>query len=638
MKNILRSILGSFILATVAGAQVPGIINYQGRVVDAGTNFDGTGQFTFALLAATNVAQQATATANLGGQFVISYNVTTAGFGYTTPPIVTISGGGGSGASATSSISGGVVVNITAVSAGSGYTSPPTVTLAAPPAAFVYTPLWSNGVNNVSLPVTKGLYSVLLGDTTVPNMGSSIPAAAFTNNDVVLRVSFNDGIHGLQQLSPDQRLGTVGYSMNAAMAQTAVNIVPTSDVAGQRLNIGIGNILSGSLATIAGGSNNTAGGIEATIGGGLNNTANGFATTVGGGDGNSASNFWSTVGGGLDNVAGLNHATVGGGHQNTASGFAATIGGGQDNIASNIEATVGGGDGNVSGGNDATVGGGVGNLAGGNDATIGGGADNVAKGLAAAVPGGEDNVAGGTFSFAAGQQAEALHQGAFVWGDSQGAVFASTANDQFLIRAQGGVGIGTNAPAGELHVASSTSGTPQICIDQQNSSNFSRLQMGVVSFPHWIISVEPSTTPSLRFFNGTTDRMIVDYSGNVTATSFNPTSDRNAKQGFSAVDDQEILSRLMSVPIQTWSFKQDAHTRHIGPMAQDFYTAFSVGADDRHIATVDADGIAFAAIQGLNQKLEQQAGRMKEKESEIAELRRELQELKAEMHSGRKQD
>ena len=34
-------------------------------------------------------------------------------------------------------------------------------------------------------------------------------------------------------------------------------------------------------------------------------------------------------------------------------------------------------------------------------------------------------------------------------------------------------------------------------------------------------------------------------------------------------------------------------------MAQDFYAAFKVGQDDKHIATVDADGIALAAIKAL---------------------------------------
>ena len=57
-------------------------------------------------------------------------------------------------------------------------------------------------------------------------------------------------------------------------------------------------------------------------------------------------------------------------------------------------------------------------------------------------------------------------------------------------------------------------------------------------------------------------------------------------------------------------------------MAQDFYAAFNVGPDDKHIATVDADGVTLAAIQGLNQKLE-------EKDAELQALKQTVAELKA---------
>jgi len=40
-------------------------------------------------------------------------------------------------------------------------------------------------------------------------------------------------------------------------------------------------------------------------------------------------------------------------------------------------------------------------------------------------------------------------------------------------------------------------------------------------------------------------------------------------------------------------------------MAQDFYAAFGLGIDDKHIVTVDADGVAFAAIQGLYELIEE---------------------------------
>jgi hypothetical protein len=82
--------------------------------------------------------------------------------------------------------------------------------------------------------------------------------------------------------------------------------------------------------------------------------------------------------------------------------------------------------------------------------TIGGGVSNIIQTNAhdAVIPGGSNNLAAGNFSFAAGQQARALHQGAFVWADSSNAPFASTTNDQFLIRAAGGVGINTNNAGG----------------------------------------------------------------------------------------------------------------------------------------------------------------------------------------------
>lgn len=71
----------------------------------------------------------------------------------------------------------------------------------------------------VSLTVTRGLYNVLLGDTSVGNM-AAIARGVFEHDGVWLRVWFNDGTHGFQQLMPDQRVGAVGYAMLAEAAQT----------------------------------------------------------------------------------------------------------------------------------------------------------------------------------------------------------------------------------------------------------------------------------------------------------------------------------------------------------------------------------------------------------------------------------
>jgi hypothetical protein len=81
---------------------------------------------------------------------------------------------------------------------------------------------------------------------------------------------------------------------------------------------------------------------------------------------------------------------------------------------------------------------------------------------------------------------------------------------------------------------------------------------------------------------------------------------------------------VVSLPLSEWNFKFAPGETHLGPMAQDFRAAFGLGSDDKHIATVDADGVAFAAIQGLNQKLEE---KLELKEAEIRELKLRLDKL-----------
>ena len=99
-------------------------------------------------------------------------------------------------------------------------------------------------------------------------------------------------------------------------------------------------------------------------------------------------------------------------------------------------------------------------------------------------------------------------------------------------------------------------------------------------------------------------------------------SDRNLKEHFAAVDGRDILARMAAVPVQTWNYKnQDSSIRHIGPMAQDFAVAFGVGESDKQISVVDANGVAFAAIQALYEMIQ-------EKDSQIDALRAELDTLK----------
>ncbi|KLA34150.1 tail fiber domain-containing protein [Bacillus cereus] len=96
-------------------------------------------------------------------------------------------------------------------------------------------------------------------------------------------------------------------------------------------------------------------------------------------------------------------------------------------------------------------------------------------------------------------------------------------------------------------------------------------------------------------------------SGDVWARGVKLTSDKKAKKNFSNVDPFEMLEKLSSLPIQSWSYKDDTSSkRHIGPTAQDFQSAFGLNADDeKYISSTDLHGISLAAIQGLNKKNEE---------------------------------
>jgi hypothetical protein len=87
--------------------------------------------------------------------------------------------------------------------------------------------------------------------------------------------------------------------------------------------------------------------------------------------------------------------------------------------------------------------------------------------------------------------------------------------------------------------------------------------------------------------------------------SWSSLSDRAAKKDLVEIDSGQILAKVAAMPLFNWRYKTEVSgARHVGPMAQDFYAAFGLGDSDKHITTVDADGVALAAIQGLNQKLE----------------------------------
>ena len=477
-------------------------------------------------------------------------------------------------------------------------------------------------VTNTAVAVSNGLF------TTTVNFGNAFAGAS---NWLEIGVSTN-GANAFLTLSPRQQVTPTPYAI------TAENVVGLTV---QQNTNGSPNVIEGSSvnyvsnsvygATIAGGGTaNFSNSVTAdfgTVGGGGANTASGWASTVGGGAGNIASSpdGSATVGGGYYNTASGDSATVGGGDANTASGDSATVGGGAGNTDGSPYASIGGGgynfigtnsnSGTISGGfanqiadntHDSAIGGGsygsigsnsfASTLAGGSHnsigsnasvAAIGGGTNNTASGIGATVAGGANNTAAGSFSFAAGQQAQALYVGDFVWADSQNATFASTAINQFLIRAGNGVGIGTTSPQAALHVR----GADGAQFILQNSADNS----------FWYFSDD--VNDNLVFQPNTGVGGYIDRAGN-----YHNNSDVRLKRDITPIDG--VLDKVLQLRPVSYRFRTapEGTPLTFGLIAQEVEPLFPevVGerAGTKSLAYSELIPVTIRAVQELNQKLE----------------------------------
>jgi len=101
----------------------------------------------------------------------------------------------------------------------------------------------------IAIPVSKGLYSILLGDATLAHM-SIVPATVFTHGDVHLRVWFSDGVNGFQQLTPDRRIAAVGYAMMAdSVSDGSITTAKIADGAVTSEKLAAGVVQTANLAT-----------------------------------------------------------------------------------------------------------------------------------------------------------------------------------------------------------------------------------------------------------------------------------------------------------------------------------------------------------------------------------------------------
>jgi len=345
-----------------------------------------------------------------------------------------------------------------------------------------------------------------------------------------------------------------------------------------------GNQISGTDSFIGAGDNNTVSAQEAFLGAGLGGNVSGEYSAIAGGYYDTVSGVGAFAGAGGSNVVSGQDAFVGSGNGNTASGegsFAGaggTAGGSTGNTASGKDSFVGAGDKNTAaavesfvgsgGSNDITssaaysvLAGGYGNTLSGEYAAVGGGYGNKATGEYATVAGGDGNTATGNFSFAGGYHADAVNNGSFVWSDHMGSTTVKdNAQNQFVVRASGGVFFYSN----------------------------------------------PTLTSGVSLPSG--------------SGAWANLSDRNAKTNIVPLDDASILSKVAALPVSSWSYKTESGVRHLGPMAQDFYAAFGVGEDDRHITSIDEDGVALAAIKALETKLERKDAQIEALDARVRRL------------------
>ncbi|NEZ04104.1 tail fiber domain-containing protein [Wenzhouxiangella sp. XN201] len=185
-----------------------------------------------------------------------------------------------------------------------------------------------------------------------------------------------------------------------------------------------------------------------------------------------------------------------------------------------------------------------------------------------------------------------------------------------------GVGMGTNNPTHKLHVTGDDAGTgnsQNVQVLVQNTSGtaaprnlFRLINNGNVGFQfinteaaNWTFAARSEGDFMFnRVGSGQVEFRVTDGGDVYTSGSVNPSSSRALKQDIADLNGQELLTKLDELPVHEWSYIKDPDSRHIGPMAEDFYDVFGLGTSNKHISTTDMAGIALGAVKALKQENE----------------------------------
>ena len=261
---------------------------------------------------------------------------------------------------------------------------------------------------------------------------------------------------------------------------------------------------------------------------------------------------------------------------------------------------------------------------------------------------------------------KALIPGSFFLLLALAGVTAGVAQSSIEVTPGGSVGVGTATPLTKLHVYGTDSGvtSTKLLVENANTGAAAQRELfelrnkGGVSF-----IFEDTTVPERWSFASFVNSFIINnqanagveytfgptgnltIAGNLTANGVVYPSSRSLKDGFQAVDGRDVLARLAAMPVSEWRYKSDPASRHIGPVAEDFHSAFGLGAEGIGLNVGDVAGVTIAAVQGLWLELRDQKAAAQEQEKTLAELnqvveeqRLLIEELRAELASTRHQE
>jgi hypothetical protein len=238
-----------------------------------------------------------------------------------------------------------------------------------------------------------------------------------------------------------------------------------------------------------------------------------------------------------------------------------------------------------------------------------------------------------TNATALGYRAQVEQSSAMVLGSIPGINFGSTYVD---------VGIGTSMPQAPLHVERADGAARVLVMETQPgpSMPFQGVAQGLVRFE----LNDEAAGERWRFTNAGDKFAINNVGGDSPGTEMSvfkngdlvigglltENSDRGAKQDIVPLVAQDILAKIVDLEVAEWSYIDAPNQRHIGPMAQDFHTAFGLGRDNKHIATLDTSGVALVGIKALakeNQRLAEENNRQAEQNQDLRKRLEDLENL-----------